>query len=431
MKKIFKKIIVVILTIEAKLVLSVYRPKIIAVVGSVGKTSTKDALYTVLRPFYSIRKNKKSLNSEFGVPLTILNLDSGWGSPLHWLHNIYKGFTALFSIHYPEWLVLEIGTDRPGDMKRTASWVKPDIVVMTSLPDLPVHVEHFDSPKAVRDEDKKIIEYMKKNSVLVTNADDERTLALRETAKKRATTYGMNEIADVQFSHYSVLYETTTGAPLPVGISFKVNHDGNSIPVTIRGVLGTHHCYPVVASIATGLVLGTSILDLANAAKHTPPKGRMNLIAGVKDTLIIDDTYNAAPIAVIRAIEALDELDDIKGKKIFVMGDMVDLGHHAKSAHVQVGKMVGEGSIDCFLAVGDMAKEAIKAAKTGKPACVEHFETQDTLIEKLKEIIEPGSVVLVKGSQSSRMEKVVEKIMLNPEEKEELLVRQEEVWRHR
>jgi UDP-N-acetylmuramoyl-tripeptide--D-alanyl-D-alanine ligase len=154
MKDLFKKVIVTLLLAEAWLVLKTRKPKIITVVGSVGKTSTKDAIYSALKDSLHVRKNQKSMNSEFGVPLTILDLQTGWNNPLIWVSNVILGFLSIFSLKkYPKYLVLEVGTDRPGDMQKTASWLRPDIVVVTSLPEVPVHVEHFDSPAMLREED--------------------------------------------------------------------------------------------------------------------------------------------------------------------------------------------------------------------------------------------------------------------------------------
>jgi UDP-N-acetylmuramoyl-tripeptide--D-alanyl-D-alanine ligase len=138
---IFKNIITAILTLEARAVLWRYKPKVIAVTGSVGKTTTKDAIFAVLSPHVHVRKSQKSFNSEIGVPLTILGLESGWRDPLVWLSNIVQGFLlVIIKSDYPSWLVLEVGADRPGDIKNIARWLRPDIAVITAIPEIPVHV---------------------------------------------------------------------------------------------------------------------------------------------------------------------------------------------------------------------------------------------------------------------------------------------------
>ena len=153
MRGVFKSIIVWILQAEAKAVLRKYTPKVVAITGSVGKTSTKDAVYAVLSKKYHVRKSEKSFNSEVGVPLTILGLGNAWGNPLHWLQNIIDGLSLIVTTRpYPEWLVLEVGADRPGDIRSLASWIKVDVAIITRLPEVPVHVEFFDSVEAVIEE---------------------------------------------------------------------------------------------------------------------------------------------------------------------------------------------------------------------------------------------------------------------------------------
>ena len=153
MKNLFKSIVVNILVFESKILLRRHHPTIIAITGSVGKTSMKDAIYSILKRHYSTRKSEKSFNSDIGVPLTVLGLPNAWNNPFLWLKNIIDGFfVAFFSKDYPEYLILETGIDRPGDMSKLTSWMKPDFVVLTRLPDIPVHVEYFSDPQAVIDE---------------------------------------------------------------------------------------------------------------------------------------------------------------------------------------------------------------------------------------------------------------------------------------
>jgi len=126
MKEIFKKIIIFILILESKLVLLKFKPKIITVTGSVGKTSTKDAIYTALENNLKVRKNQKSFNSEIGTPLTILGLENAWSNPLLWVKNFFLGLFVIFKKDYPDWLILEVGSDHPGDVRKVGKWLKPD-----------------------------------------------------------------------------------------------------------------------------------------------------------------------------------------------------------------------------------------------------------------------------------------------------------------
>src|SRR3989339_2092923 len=176
MKKAFKKIIVFIITWQAKLIIKKYNPKIIAITGSVGKTSTKDAIFTILSKFKIVRKSQKSFNSEIGLPLTILGSENGWNDPFIWLENIIHGFyLILWKQSYPEYLVLEVGVGKPGDIKNNvAPWLNPDMVVITRFPDKPVHVEFFESVESIIEEKSALAFALKKDGILVLNHDDEK-----------------------------------------------------------------------------------------------------------------------------------------------------------------------------------------------------------------------------------------------------------------
>jgi len=438
-KEIFKKIIISILTIESKMVLWRFRPKIIAITGNVGKTSAKDSIYSALKNSVHIRKNQKSFNSEIGTPLTILGLQNAWSSPSLWLLNIIKGFFVLFTFKYPKWLVLEIGVDRPGDIERVAKWIKPNVVVITSLPKIPVHVEYFESPEDVIKEKKKLIKYLRPDGVLILNADDELVLASKHEAKTKVMTFGTKPDADVFVSNQHTIYEEFDGQKNPTGISIKVNADGNSVPVALPGVLGVQHMYPVVAAIAVGLSIDVPFLEMTDSLMHhRPPRGRMNIVDGINKSIIIDDTYNSSPLAVEKALDALEELElesekEKGGKKIAVLGDMLEIGRFTVKEHKNIGKIVADKKIDILFAVGlrseDIAKSAVENGMAEED--VFYFKDYVGVAEKLKEFIKPGFVVLVKGSQGIRLEKVVAEIMRNPEQKKKLLIRQEKAWENR
>ncbi|MEK7126443.1 MAG: Mur ligase family protein, partial [Patescibacteria group bacterium] len=151
MKKILKMIVSNILVVLAHAVVLRYRPNIVMVSGSVGKTSTKDAIAEVLSTRFFVRKSDKSFNSEFGVPFTIFGVPNPWGNPLAWI-SLMKNALALLVLpnHYPNMLVLEVGSGKPGDLAQILRIATPDAVVITRLPEIPVHVEAYPSPDAVR-----------------------------------------------------------------------------------------------------------------------------------------------------------------------------------------------------------------------------------------------------------------------------------------
>jgi len=426
MKNLFKKLVISILTLEARLVLKRFNPKIIAVVGSVGKTTSKDAIYTALSSSKYVRKNIKSFNSEIGAPLTILGLPTGWSNPGIWVSNIIKGAIVAFKFSYPKILILETGVDRPGDMDRIGKWLSPDVIVYTTFPLVPVHVEYFNSPQEVIAEKKKLIKYMKKDGVLILNGDDSEVIKIKNSADKLTYIYGSDPKSDISFSNESIVYKDEK----PVGISFKVNYQGNVIPINLPGVLGVQHVFPVVSALAVGIVEKIPFLDMAQAfKKHEPPKSRMSLVEGINGSTIIDDTYNSSPAALTKAIEVFDTVRT-DGSKIIVVGDMLELGKFSEREHRHIGRLVAKVKPDFLHVVGpravDIFKEAIKEGFD--ESRVFQYANSNEVGDELIKQLENNSVVLVKGSQGSRMEKIVKKIMNKPEDAKKLIARQEDYW---
>ncbi len=430
MKFLFKKIIVFKITWLARLVLAKYKPKIVAVTGNVGKTSTKDAIYTVLSSEFFVRKSEKSFNSDIGVPLTILGCNNGWSNPLIWIKNIVRGLElVLFKNPYPKWLVLEVGADHPGDIAKITQWLSPDVVVVTRFGEVPVHVENFKSRADLIAEKGYLVQALKKDGVLILNYDDMDTMKFKEKAKARCLTFGMNEGADIVSSNVAIVYEKKEKKEFPKGLNCKVNVDGNCVPITLEHVLGDQHIQPVLASVAVGISQQMNLVKIADALSgHIPPRGRMNLIQGIKNTVIIDDTYNASPIATTQALVTLKETK-VSGRKIVVLGDMLELGKFSADEHRKIGVQVADFA-DIFISVGLRMQGAREGAVASGMALTSIFEFEDSKSagEFLQNQIQPGDVILIKGSQGMRMERAVVEIMAHPEEREAMLVRQEEEW---
>ncbi|MEK7145433.1 MAG: UDP-N-acetylmuramoyl-tripeptide--D-alanyl-D-alanine ligase [Patescibacteria group bacterium] len=436
MKSILKKIIVWILTLEARATLARFKPKIVAITGSVGKTSAKDAIAAVLAIKFSTRKSEKSFNSEIGAPLTILGLPNGWNNPLAWLVILVSGALVLFRQKYPDWLVLEIGADRPGDIKKLAAWLKPDIVVITRFAKVPVHVEFFASPRQVIEEKMNLARALKENGVLILNGDDDDILAAKNEIRWQTIFYGFGTNALVRALNEKTIYDAET----PAGMTFKVNvsiysvqnSEKTSLSVKIINVLGRQTIYAALAALA---VAHSQNIDLAEAVKMlenlTTPPGRMKILKGIKNSLIIDDTYNSSPVALEEALLTLKNLETT-GKKIAVLGDMLELGKYSADAHKKAGTLAG-GFVDLLVTVGKRADGfAAGALKSGlKPEKIVRLENSREAGKYLDPIITAGDIILIKGSQCLRMEKVVEEIMAEPENKEKLLVRQDEEWQKR
>lgn len=431
MKSYVKKILVQILRTEAQAVLRRYRPHVAAVTGSVGKTSTKDAVYAVLAQSEHVRKSEKSFNSELGLPLTILGAPNAWSNPLRWLQNIIDGALLLASHHaYPRWLVLEVGADRPGDIKSVSKWLPVQVAVITRLPEVMVHVEFFESPQEVVQEKASLIDALLPGGTLVLYGDDARVPLLRERAKgKKVITFGFSPDADVRAEDLKILYEQ--GAEkFPVGMSAKIAVGGVSAPIEVVGTVGAHSFLPALAAAAVGQALGKSLPDIVEAlAGYEPPPGRMHLVRGIKQSVIIDDTYNSSPAAAHAALETL--MLAAGGRKIAVLGDMLELGRFSVEEHRKVG--AAAAGADLLVTVGfrarDIAQGALTAGMSEKN--ILQFEDSEKAGDELATLITPGDTILVKGSQTARMERAVEELMAEPERAEKILVRQDAEWRKR
>lgn len=430
MNHLLKKIIVFILTLEARLVLKKYKPRVAAITGSVGKTSTKDAVREVLSEAFLVRASEKSFNSEIGIPLTILGMPNAWHNPLRWMENIARGFSLLLWRHsYPEWLVLEVGLERPGDIASAARWLPVDVLIITKFAPVPVHVEFFPSPAALFEEKASLIGALKKEGVLVLNRDDERVYALRERSKSQVLTFGFSPEADVWASHDEV---DSDGGEGVTGIAFKLNIAGNALPVRLAETIGRQYISSALAAALVGAHLKLNLIGIIESlSRFHPPPGRMRMLPGVKHTTLIDDTYNASPVAVEAALDALKGMRKAK-RRVCVLGDMLELGKFSVEEHKRVGILAGR-SCDILLSVGVRARAMAQGALLGglSEKNVFQFDGAGEAGTFLEGIMNEGDVVLIKGSQGVRMERIVEEVMAEPARSGELLARQEEEWKRR
>ncbi|HET8575250.1 MAG TPA: UDP-N-acetylmuramoyl-tripeptide--D-alanyl-D-alanine ligase [Candidatus Paceibacterota bacterium] len=440
MKKIFKKVVVAVLLWEAKLVLWKYRPKIIAITGSVGKTSTKDAIFNVLKDSVAARKSEKSFNSEIGVPLTILGLQNAWSNPFLWVKNFLKGLKIIiFRTPYPKVLVLEIGVGVPGDMERITRIVKPDMVVLTHLAKVPVHVEFFGTPEKVYEEKGKLIEALKEDGLFLVCGDDKRAFAMRKLTKARCLPYGFDPEKNFMVgSSPEILYEKRLGGlRAPSGLLFRVDYEGTSLPVRIYGTLGRQNMYSALAAMLCGVSMNLNIVEITERFRdYRAPAGRMRIIEGVKNSTIIDDSYNSSPAAVRALFETMEAVET-EGRKIAVLGDMLELGQYSQEEHRKVGKAAA-GIFDFLVTIGKRARDIAEGALDEKmdEKKILQFEESRAAGLFLQNMISRGDVIAVKGSQGSganaiRTEKTVLEIMAHPEERKKLLVRQDREWEDR
>ncbi|MFA6416016.1 MAG: UDP-N-acetylmuramoyl-tripeptide--D-alanyl-D-alanine ligase [Candidatus Paceibacterota bacterium] len=428
-KEFLKNIVIAILRFEARLVLKKYQPKVVGVTGSVGKTSTKDAVFAVLANKFKVRASAKSYNTDFGVPLTVLGCDNAWNDAIGWLEIMLHGLLLLaWKQDYPEWLVLEVGADRPGDIKRIVKWVKFDVGVVTRLPEVPVHIEFFKNKHQYLEEKLSLVRSLKETNWAVLNFDDSAIKEVSDHIKTQVIGYGFGTDNKIQASNVSLHYE---GEKL-AGLSFKINYNGDTLPIRLNGIVGQHQVYSALAAFGVGVSQGINLVDIADALSRMPlPPGRLRVLTGIKNTILLDDTYNASPAAMEAGLTTLAEIKTT-GKKIAALADMLELGEHTIEAHRAIGRQV-KGIVDDLVLVGLRAKfigeGAIEAGFSEKH--IHHFDDSVSAGKFIQDLMAEGDIVYLKGSQGMRMEKAVEEIMAEPEKKGELLVRQDGEWQKR
>ncbi len=404
-----------------------YRPFIIGVTGSVGKTSTKLAISTVLGNSVSVRAARGNLNNELGFPLAILGDYDGRkiGGALFWIGAVAKGLLGLISRKgYPKVLVLEYGADRPGDLNYLLDIARPDISVVTAVGKVPVHVEFYSSPEDVAKEKSKLVDKVRGNGTVVLNFDDPVVMAMKGLARGKVITYGFNDGADVRIFSF----ENKSESGRPIGVEFKIQYSGSFVPIRIEGALGKPQAYAAAAAAAVALERNINLVKVSELlSAYHGEHGRTQIIKGIKDAYIIDDTYNAAPASAEAALEIMKEISS--SRKIAVLGDMGELGDYSKEAHEKIG-VIAAGTVDLLVVVGPKSSAtADGAVKAGlSKTAVVSFKDSKEAASKIVEYISPKDVVLVKGSQSMRMERVVLKLMADPSMASELLVRQYGKW---
>jgi UDP-N-acetylmuramoyl-tripeptide--D-alanyl-D-alanine ligase len=423
MKDALKSFVAFFLGLSARTVVRKYRPTIVMITGSVGKTSAKDAVAAVLAQRFLVRKSEKSFNSEFGVPFTILDVENPWGNPSAWLKVVKSAIGLIFlPNHYPNMLVLEVGADKPGDLTRILKIARPDAVVVTRLPDIPVHVEAYASPEAVQEEEFSPAYALKGAAPLIIPTGKPHLLEMSKRTPARILTYGEGKGANAHLSHI-VFYKKDHEVE---GMSAQVTLGEEKGTALVHGSVGKVQLLPIAAALATAQAFDISLTDALEALKeYAPPAGRGRLLRGINDSIIIDDSYNASPVAVEEALDTLKHFPGA-GRRIAVLGDMLELGRYSVQEHARIGSLA-RADADLLVTVGVRAR---RMAETLGSSEVLQYNDADLAALELPSRVQKGDVILIKGSQSIRTERIVEALLANPSDSH-LLVRQSKEWKRR
>ena len=418
-----KSIVIKILSLLTKLTLWRYQPRIIGITGSVGKTSTKEAIRHVLDKKLKVRASLGNYNNELGVPLTVIGEKSGGKNIFKWLWIFTKAKAKFFFCAYPEVLILEMGTDRPGDIAYLLGVVKRlDAAVLTDIGIS--HLEFFGTVEQLAKEKLSIVKGLNQSGVAVLNFDNQKIFEEKDQSKGKIMGYGFHEQAEVKISDYQII-KNPDGQ---WGVNYKIHYKGTVVPFFLPNVVGLPVVYAFCAATAVGLSFGLNLVEISEKGKSFRlPSGRLHIIKGANSTTILDDSYNAAPASTMAALDALCEI--ASGRKLVVLGTMAELGSATEEGLRMVSEKIHASKIDLVFLVGDQ-REILKKNlfQIGFQGQIVDFITSTDAAEGVIKNLQAGDTILVKGSQSARMERVVKKIMADPKQADRLLVRQSVDW---
>jgi UDP-N-acetylmuramoyl-tripeptide--D-alanyl-D-alanine ligase len=345
--------------------------RVIGITGSVGKSSTKELIATVLERDYTILKSEGNLNNEIGLPLTLLQLEA-------------KHQRA----------VLEMGMYARGEITRLAELAQPIVGVVTNVG--PVHLERLGSIEAIAEAKAELVQALPPAGTAILNFDDARVLAMRDQTQAQVLTYGLDPQAD--------LWADEIASEGLEGIHFTLHYRGEEFHVQVP-LLGRHSVHTALRAVAVGLAEGMSWDHILEGLQDRRAQLRLVAVPGPNGSTILDDSYNASPASMIAALNLLAELT---GRKIAVLGDMLELGEYEDEGHHMVGLRAIDAT-DVLVTVGElgraMAQEALNNGMA--PDRVQTCATNEEATAYLNAIVQPGDMILIKGSRGLHMEDIV------------------------
>jgi UDP-N-acetylmuramoyl-tripeptide--D-alanyl-D-alanine ligase len=353
-----------------------YRTPLVALTGSNGKTTTKEMIAACLETTFPILKTKGNLNNLIGLPLTLLTLTEK-----------------------ERVVVLEMGMNVPGEIRRLTEIAEPDVGLITNIQK--VHLEGMESLERLKEEKGELFRKMRRDGTILVNQDDPRVVDLASDYPGQKITFGIEHPAEVMAKEIRL-----GGAE---GTFFTLILEGEAMEIHLR-LLGRHFIPNALSAIAAACLFGVEVKQVKEALENFQSiPMRMEIVPLKGGKTLINDAYNANPHSMGLALETLVEAKG-EGRAIAVLGDMLELGNFTKEAHEQLGEKVSELSIDFLLALGEEAPIVVESAiRHGFPLeRVRVVESHSETISILKQMIQNGDWILVKGSRRMAMEKIVE-----------------------
>ncbi len=391
--------------------------KLVVVAGSVGKTSTKVSIATVLSEKFRVRLHEGNHNSELSAPLAMLGIDypTSLRDPRQWL-DIFKA--AKNRINDPtdvDVIIQEIGTRRNGEILHFGKYLKPDIAVISAIS--PEHMEFFKTMDAVAREELAAANFSK---LALINRDDIDGEYAKYITNSNLGTYGTSSEAEYHFIEQDfTLSKGHSG-------SFVAPEWATPVNVTIE-VVGEHNLRPAIAAGAVGVKLGMTAEEVARGLEKVKAvAGRMNILRGLENSTILDDTYNSSPLAIASALQTLYSLT--APGKAAVLGSMNELGDTSAAEHKAAGELCDPSQLAWVITVGDEAEKYLAPAAKARGCQVKSFKTALQAGAFVHKILEPGAVILFKGSEGGIFLEEAVKVILHATEDEKYLVRQSPAW---
>jgi len=411
----------------AQLTLKKYHPFVVAVSGSVGKSSTKEAITLVLSKSFRVRKSEGNYNNEIGLPLTIIGAKSGGTSLRGWIKVFFVWLRSiLFPVAYPQVLVLEMAIDRPGDMNYFLSFVPIDIGVVTQISSS--HLEFFGSIGEIAKEKGKLISAVPETSFAVLNFDDKRVIKMQEKTKAKIMTYGFSEGSMFRADHILINHDIKHTE----GLSFKLNYAGKTIPVRLPKIIAHHYVSAVLSAVAVGIAMKMNLVEIAETVERFESlPGRLRLLPGRDGMFLLDDTYNASPTSTFSALETLKEF--IAPRKVVILGDMLELGPDASEHHQSLRDAILASGALVVILVGTYMKNLAEALYRGgfPEKQLYWFPDPVSACVEVSQIVREEDLILIKGSRGMRMEKITEVLLQDPLDAKDLLCCQSQEWKNR
>lgn len=390
--------------------------KLVVVTGSVGKTSTKRAIATLLSQQYRVAMQAGNHNTPMSVPLAILGIDypTNIRSIGAWLTVFAAARQRIKQPTGADVIIAELGADHPGDIAYFGNYLKPDMAVVTAV--TPEHMEFFKTIDAVAEEELTAANY---SNLAVINRDDIAGEFAQYMTNTNVDTYGTTGAAEYRFEIQDFTVEQGYSG-MVIAPEFS-----QSLPATIK-VVGEHSLRPVMGAVAVAVKMGVSAENIQKGlAMIRPVPGRMNVLRGIDNTIVIDDTYNSSPVAAESALQALYRMQ--APQRIAILGSMNELGETSADEHQKLGSLCDPSLLSWVITIGDEAEKHLAPAARARGCQVKSFKSAIEAGGFARSVTESGAVILAKGSQGGVYAEEAVKVLCVMSADDEL-VRQSDEW---